>query len=518
MDTPDPRSVGRRRRLDDVKAAAAGVLAGALTLGVAEVLAAVIAPTSAPLLAVGSAFVDATPGWLKNFAIDTFGTNDKLALLVGMGVTIALFAAVAGVLSLRRRVLGTVLVSVLGLVAAAAAVTRAGAGPLDVLPSVVGATVGAFALKLMVDRLAEGAARPASDVDRRAFLTAAGATAALAALAGAGGRLLTRATRDATAAREALALPRAATPAPAPPAGVMVDVEGMPSWQTSNADLYRIDTALQVPRIDPENWSLRVHGMVEEEVEITFNELISEDLVDKWITLTCVSNEVGGDLIGNTVWRGYPIARLLERARPTEGADMVLSSSDDGFTAGTPLQALTDDRSALLAVAMDGEPLLLEHGFPVRMIVPGLYGYVSATKWVTEMEVTTYARDTAYWTDRGWNAEGPILTQSRIDVPRSFARLDPGPVVVAGTAWAQQRGITAVEVQVDDGEWAPATLAAELSIDTWRQWSYEWEATSGNHTLRVRATDSEGEAQTGDVARPIPGGATGWHSVVVQVA
>jgi DMSO/TMAO reductase YedYZ molybdopterin-dependent catalytic subunit len=513
MDTPR-----RHRRPDYGRAAVAGVLAGALALGVAEVLAALISPSSAPILAVGSLFVDNTPGWLKDFAIQTFGTNDKLALLVGMSLTIAAFAAVAGALSLRRRLVGTVLVGVLGAVAAVAAVTRSSAGPLDVVPSLVGVTVGALALRSMVDRVDRVDASAAQGFDRRSFLTAAGVTAGLAVLTGAGGRLLGRARRDVTATRTSWDLPAAADPAPVPPPSVSVDVAGMPPWQTPNPDFYRIDTALRVPRINPDDWTLRVHGMVEEEVEITFAELLAEELTEQWITLTCVSNEVGGDLIGNAVWRGYPIRKLLERARPTGGADMVLSRSDDGFSAGTPLQALTDDRGSLLAVSMNGEPLPLEHGFPVRMVVPGLYGYVSATKWVTEMEVTTYAADTAYWTDRGWAAKGPILTQSRIDVPGSFAKLEPGTVVVAGTAWAQQRGIDAVEVQVDDGEWAPATLAGTVSIDTWRQWFFEWEATSGNHTLRVRATDSTGEVQTQEQAPPIPSGATGWHNVVVQVA
>lgn len=510
-------STSRHRRRDYGKAALAGVLAGALALGVAEVLAAIIAPSSAPVLAVGSLFIDNTPGWLKDFAISTFGTNDKLALLVGMGLTIAVFAAAAGALSLWRRLVGTVLVGLLGVVAAVAAITRASAGPLDVLPSIVGVALGIVALRLMVDRVEAGPGRSGQGADRRSFLTAAGATAALAVVTGAGGRLLAGA-RDVAATRATLQLPAAATTAPAPPPGVMVAVDGMPSWQTSNADFYRIDTALRVPRINPDEWTLRVHGMVEEEVEITFDELLAEDLVEQWITLTCVSNEVGGDLVGNTVWRGFPIKTLLERARPTGGADMVLSRSDDGFSAGTPLGALTDDRGAMLAIAMDGEPLPLEHGFPVRMVVPGLYGYVSATKWVTEMEVTTYADSTAYWTDRGWNAKGPILTQSRIDVPGSFAKLDPGPVTIAGTAWAQQRGIDLVEVQVDDAEWAPAELAAEVNIDTWRQWSFPWEATSGNHTIRVRATDSTGQTQTEEQARPIPGGAAGWHNVLVQVA
>ncbi len=506
------------RRRPRLLAALAGVTAGGFTLGVAEVLAAVVSPSSSPVLAVGSAFIDLTPPPLKDFAVETFGTNDKLVLLVSMVVVITALAAVAGVLAARRRLFGWVAVGLLGVVAAIAAVTRAGAGPLDVLPSVVGAGAGIVVLDRLLDRL-DGATGAGEGADRRSFLVAIGVTAAVAAVAGVGARVLGQRARDVVEARGNVALPGASTPAPRPPAGVQVDLDGITKWVTPNKDFYRIDTALTVPQVNPDDWSLRIHGMVEEEVEITFADLLGADLVEAWVTLTCVSNEVGGELAGNAKWLGLPIRELLERARPTSGADMVLSRSIDGFTASTPLEVLQDsDRDSLLAIGMNDEPLPLEHGFPVRMVVPGLYGFVSATKWVVEMEVTTFADATAYWTDRGWAEKAPIKTASRIDVPASFAKVAAGPVAVGGVAWAQHRGITAVEVQVDGGGWQEATLGAEANLDTWRQWSYTWDATPGSHTLRVRATDATGAVQTEERARPIPDGAAGWHSVNVTVS
>ncbi len=498
-----------------LRAAVAGVVAGGVTLGVAEVVAALVNPSAAPVLAVGDAFVDLTPGWLKNLAIGLFGTNDKLALLVGTALVVTALAALAGVVARRRRGPGTALVVALGLVAAVAAATRPGASYLDVLPSLVGTFAGVIALGWLLERTnAEPGQRLPS---RRVFLAASGVAAGTAVVTGASGRLLGGATRDVTAARARLDLPAAADAARAVPAGTSLDVGGISPWQTPNPDFYRIDTALTVPRVDPAQWRLRVHGLVEEEVEIDFAELLGADLLERWVTLACVSNEVGGDLVGNAKWLGMPVRELLARARPTDGADMVLSTSADGFTASTPLTALTDERDALLAVAMNDEPLPLEHGFPVRMVVPGLYGFVSATKWVVDLEVTTFAERTAYWTDRGWSEKGPIKVASRIDVPGSFERLKPGRVAVAGVAWAQHRGIERVEVSVDGGKWADARLAATVGPDTWRQWVWEWDAIPGQHTLRVRATDADGTTQPEERVDPIPDGATGWHSVVVRV-
>ncbi len=508
------------------RAALAGVLAAALTVGVAELLAALVRPAAAPVLAIGSAFIDVVPPWLKDLAISLFGTNDKLVLLASMGLVIVGLAALAGLASLRDRRLGTAVVALLGLVAVAAAVTRASAGALDAVPSLVGFAVGIGALRLLVDaaeasgrRAAPAAAGASGLADRRGFLFLATAAGVLAAVGAVGGRLLTRVTQVAAAAREQVVLPPAASPlAPLPP-GVQADLPGITPFTTPNAEFYRIDTALTVPQLDPSTWSLRIHGLVDEELTITYQDLLDAALVEADITLTCVSNVVGGDLAGHARWLGLPLHTLLSRAGVQAGADMVLSTSSDGFSASTPLEVLADPGvGALLAIGMNGEPLPLEHGFPVRMVVPGLYGYVSATKWVVDLEVTRFADATAYWTDRGWSALGPIKTASRIDVPAGFARLPAGPVAVGGVAWAQTRGITAVEVQVDDGEWVPAQLAAEANLDTWRQWTYAWDATPGNHTVRVRAIDGTGEVQTADRADPVPDGATGLHAVNVTVA
>ncbi|PWJ55182.1 DMSO/TMAO reductase YedYZ, molybdopterin-dependent catalytic subunit [Quadrisphaera granulorum] len=520
-----PAATQARPRASTGIAALVGVVSAGLALGVAQLVAAFVRPQSAPVLAIGSAFIDRVPPWLKDTAIRLFGTNDKLVLLASMALVVTLLAALAGVAERWRRGVGLALVVLFGVVAVGAAVTRAGAGPFDAAPSVIGFAAGGVALRLLVERLraVDGAngSPSSSSPTRRSVLAATAWVAAAAASAAAAGRALSGAARDAVAARAGLRLPAPAVPASAVPAGVENGVVGTTPYLTPNADFYRIDTALTVPSIDPATWSLRVHGLVEEEVEISFEELLALPMAESRVTLTCVSNEVGGGLAGNATWLGVPIAAVLERARPQAGADMVLSRSSDGFSASTPLSALTDrDRGALLAVGMNGEPLPLEHGFPVRMVVPGLYGFVSATKWVVDLEVTRFADATAYWTTRGWSDQGPIKTASRIDVPKGFAQVAQGTVPVGGVAWAQTRGISAVEVQVDDGPWQPATLAAQDGLDTWRQWSYAWDAAAagpGAHTLRVRAVDGTGAVQVGERAAPAPDGATGWHSVSVTV-
>jgi DMSO/TMAO reductase YedYZ molybdopterin-dependent catalytic subunit len=338
----------------------------------------------------------------------------------------------------------------------------------------------------------------------------------VATVAAIGAAALQRGIRAFTEVRDAVTLPRPAAPATLP-SGAGFDVPGIAPVVTPNADFYRIDTALQVPRIDPATWRLRVVGMVDREVELTWEELLDSPLEESYTTLACVSNEVGGPLIGTARWLGLPIRTLLERAGPQPDADMVLSRSVDGFTASTPLPVLLDDRDAILAIGMNGEPLPLEHGFPVRMVVPGLYGYVSATKWVTELRVTRFADETAYWTTRGWSAEGPIKLSSRIDVPGRGARVTAGDTVVAGVAWHPHTGVRAVEVQIDDGAWREAELATAISIDTWVQWRYRWDATAGEHTIRVRAVGADGEVQTARERPVVPDGATGLHEVRVSV-
>ena len=299
----------------------------------------------------------------------------------------------------------------------------------------------------------------------------------------------------------------------AAPVDVDPAIPGITPYVTSNDDFYRVDTAFTVPRVTTDAWRLKIHGLVDEPFEIGYADLLALPQVERMVTLTCVSNEVGGSLAGNASWQGVRITDLLTRAKPQAGADCVYSTSADGFTVTTPLSVLTDGRDALLAIGMNGQPLPIEHGFPVRMVVPGLYGYVSATKWVVDLELTKFSEVSAYWTDRGWAPMGPIKTASRIDVPRLGTVLSAGTAPVAGVAWAQHRGISKVEVQVDDGPWQPAQLSGAVSADTWRQWVYSWAATSGSHQLRVRATDGTGALQTAAVQDVIPDGATGYHTI-----
>ncbi|MFB6610996.1 molybdopterin-dependent oxidoreductase [Agromyces sp. NPDC056379] len=543
--------------------AAAGVASVALGLGVGQLVAAVVAPASSPVVVVGSLLIDLAPPWAKDTAIALFGTGDKAALLVGIGLVLLAVAGAAGVLEARRSPWGMVVVAAVGVVGAVAAASRANASMLAIVPSAVAAITAMLALTFLLKKLAPASASsPASSpddspsrrsihatrgadagashdsssdsatpgapeapevppapasVDRRRFLGWAGGAVALGALAALGGYALQAGARAVTAVRDAIRLPAPATTATVP-AGAELGIDGLAPIVTPNAEFYRIDTALAVPAIDPADWSLRIHGLVDREVTLTWDELLALPLEESITTLACVSNEVGGGLIGNAVWLGYPIRELLARAGPSADADMVLSRSIDGFTASTPLEVLQDDRNAILAVGMNGEPLPTEHGFPVRMVVPGLYGYVSATKWVVDLEVTRFDAASAYWTDRGWGERGPIKISSRIDVPRQGQSVSPDSAVLAGVAWHQHVGIAGVEVQIDDGDWQAAELATAISDDTWVQWKYEWpDASPGSHAVRVRALGADGEVQTAKRQGVVPDGATGLDEVTVEV-
>ena len=508
-----PRTAPGRPRL---AAAGAGVAAVLLGFGAAELVAGLVAPSASPVLVVAAAAVDLSPSWAKELAIALFGTADKIALVVGIGLVMLLAAAGAGVLEARRPPWGRVIIGVAGVLGIGAAMTRADAALTSLIPPVVAVVVGVLALGFLLRRRPERSA-PADDPSRRAFLGWTGGAAVLGALAAVGGYALQAGARAATAAREALHLPAPAVPAAPVPAGSDLAIDGLAPVVTPNDDFYRIDIAFQIPRIDPIDWRLRIHGMVDQVVEIGWEELTALPLQESSVTLCCVSNQVGGDLISNAVWTGYPIRELLARAAPHADADMVLSKSPDGFSASTPLSVLQDSRDALLAIGMNGELLPLEHGFPARLVVPGLYGYVSATKWVTELEVTRFDRADAYWTVRGWSPRGPVKLQSRIDVPFNGERLPAGEVVIAGVAWQQHVGVAAVEVQIDEGEWMPADLATPISDDTWVQWSVRWDAVVGQHTVRVRATSKDGEVQTAERADVIPDGATGHDQIGIRI-
>jgi DMSO/TMAO reductase YedYZ molybdopterin-dependent catalytic subunit len=511
--------------------ALAGLVSAGLALGVGELVAGIEARLASPVEAVARQVIRQVPTPVERFAIETFGRRDKLALIVGTLVLSAVFGAVLGVLARRRPWVGTAGMAGFALLGALAALAAPNASLTAALPSLAAGVAGALTLRRLVPRPeaarapdaagnppAGGAGRPpglGGAGSRRSFLGVTAAVAAAAAFAGAGGRAL-RSRFSAAESRANVSLPRPARALPPVPAGAEVGVEGVAPFVTPNADFYRIDTALIVPQVRAEDWTLRVGGMVDEPFELSFDELLELDLVEADITLTCVSNPVGGDLVGNARWLGVPVRDLLDRARPGRGADQLVGRSVDGYTCGFPLPAAYD-RPCLVAVGMNGEPLPLRHGFPARLVTPGVYGYVGSTKWLTGVEVTTFDAFDQYWVPRGYAARAPIKTMSRIDTPRSLERVQAGPVAVAGVAWAQTRGIEAVELRIDDGPFRPAELAEAVGVDTWRQWRYEWDATPGRHTLTVRATDGTGDPQAEQRAEILPDGASGWMSLVVIV-
>ncbi len=542
-----PRSIGVATGL----AMAAGTVAGLVTVAASDLTAWILAPDAAPL----SVFAASLARLLPTTAADSqTGVTDVAAhplTLVMTGLLVLLVTAIAGVLELRRRYTGLIVFAGIAAAGIAAKFVIVPSWFQTFLPSVVGPAAGYLVLHLLINRLARHLAvtadliqhpsrqradvaadgeSPTPPVDltgpvalqRRAFLRTTAIAAAVAAGLVAAGEGLLFASRRAAANRARIQLPAPAHP-PAPvPAGADLEVKGLTPYVTANADFYRIDTALQVPIIEAEAWRLTVTGLVEEEVTLTYADLLAKPMVEHLSTLTCKANPVGanpiaGNLVGNAAWLGFPVRELLAQARPRADADMVLSVSVDGWSAGTPLNALlSGERQALLAVGMNGQPLPPEHGFPVRMIVPGLYGDVSATKWVTELKVTTFDADEGYWTPLGWSAGGSIKLSSRIDVPRPTT-IPAGPVTVAGVAYAPHIGISAVEVRVDDKDWREADLAEVTGPDTWRQWEFHWLATPGEHRLTVRATDADGYVQTDEISPPAPSGATGWHSITVRV-
>lgn len=504
-------------------AVGAGVVLGELAAGL-------LSPSVSPVTAVGGAVIDAVPPGVKDWAISLFGTSDKLALLSGMALAIAALAALAGILEWRRRYAGVAVVVIFGLAGLTAVLGRPEGSIAAVPAPLLAAALAIVLLRWLIgtlrtwqDTAPDGTNAPPGGTDappdgtRRRFLRSAGITAGLAAVGGVLASTLRGATAAVTEFRSSLALPAPSSAAPAIPAGAELHLPDQAPLVTPVDDFYRIDTALRVPVVDPREWKLKVTGLVDREVELDFQTLLGKPLIERHITIACVSNEVGGDLIGNARWLGWPVRELLAQAGPRPGADMVLSRSVDGWTAGTPLEALTDSRDAILAVGMNGGPLPLEHGFPVRLVVPGLYGYVSATKWVTELKLTRFADDAGYWTPRGWSERGPIKTSSRIDVPRAGRSVPAGTVTFGGVAWAQHRGISAVELRVNRGDWKPAELAAAISTDTWRQWKLALPLGPGRYEVQVRATDAAGATQVEDRAPVAPNGATGYHTVTVDV-
>jgi DMSO/TMAO reductase YedYZ molybdopterin-dependent catalytic subunit len=562
------------------RGAVAGVLAAGTALGVGQFVAGLTGASGSPVVAVGELQIDFTPSWLKNFAITEFGSDDKLVLVGGIVVVLAVFAAVIGALATQRLAYGMAGLAVFAVIGLTAAATRPDANLASLLPTLAAVVAAAVVLRFLIplagpppvryppawlddpvtathsddepavdgggadigtgtadDSTAEGGTAEGGTAEggtaeggeelasadrgvlvqpRRTFMAASAVTLGIAAGAGLAGRLLTERS-SVTNAQKSLRLPRPVTTESLPP-GVNLPVPGISPFVTSNADFYRVDTAIVLPQVDPSGWQLRIHGMVEREITLTFDDLIHRPLIEDYITLCCVSDPVQGPYIGNAKWLGASLSAVLREAGIKAGADQLMCTSVDGFTSGTPVQTVMDGRDALLAVAMNGQSLPVAHGFPARMVVPGLYGYVSATKWVTDINVTTFAGNSAYWAQRGWSQQAPIKTECRIDVPNGQKNLATGTVAVAGVAWAQHKGIDAVHVRVDRGPWQEARLAAVPGLDTWRQWVWDWAATPGHHVIEARATDKTGYTQTAAQAPPEPNGASGYPTVLATVA
>jgi DMSO/TMAO reductase YedYZ molybdopterin-dependent catalytic subunit len=502
-------------------AALAGAVAGLSGIAVSHALTNLLNARITPVQAVAEVVIAKTPLAIAEPLIQLVGRNDKPILVGGVTVAIVLLGALAGIASLRSRLVANLVFLGMGVIAFAALATRPGFTSASVLPLVAGIATWLVVFAFLVDAAARVApaadraatapdAEPADGSSRRSFLVRAGAVGVVALAVAAGGQALGRGRRAVETSRRLLRLPVTRGKVPG---AASLEVPGLNPWRSANAGFYRIDTALVLPAIDPMDWSLRIHGMVDREITLTYQDLLDRELTEAWVTLCCVSNPVGGNLIDNAFWSGVRIADVLAEAGVSPDADAVLQTSKDGWTCGTPVEALTDDRFAMLAIAMNGEPLPVDHGFPVRMVVPGLYGFVSATKWLVDLEVTRFEKISAYWTRRGWAEQAPVKTESKIEVPFDGQVVQAGSTRVGGYAWAQHTGISAVEVRLDGNAWTRAELGGAPTDDTWVQWAATLDVPAGDHTLAVRATDKSGYTQTSARADVVPDGATGWDTI-----
>ena len=515
--------MSRARTWPVVQPAVGGLIAAAAALGASELVAGLSSGLPSMLLSVGKLVIDYSPPVVEDFAIGVFGTNDKLALIVGTVALSLVLGALLGVVANRYFNLAAAGFAAFGALGVFAAIRNPLYGPVAAIVAAgVTAAVGIVALRWLVARPAPPPDRESyvteTTLPRRTFLYRGGGLVALTIGFAAAGRALAQRGKAVILSREEVVLPRPSEFVSPPSPEKAIDVPGLDPLVTPNKDFYRIDTALSFPRVDPDTWRLNVTGMVDRPYELTFDELLGMQTVERYVTLSCVSNSVGGNLVGNAKWLGVPLRTILNRAGVQEGATQIVGRSVDDFTVGFRTEIAFDGRETLVAIGMNDEPLPFDHGFPARLVVPGLDGYVSATKWLAEIELTTWDGFNAYWIPRGWAKRAPVKTQSRIDIPRHLASFDPGPRQAAGFAWAPTRGIDMVEAQIDDGPWEKARLGEALTKDAWRRWVYEFDAVSGNHVIRVRATDGEGETQTSQKHEPRPDGATGYHSVPFGVS
>ena len=498
----------------------AGLVAGLAGLATSYFVAMAMTIRDSPVVAVAELSIRFTPGFLAERAIAILGHWDKPVLIVVILLVMGSLFAWAGRLSARRWWSPLIVYGVLAGVGTLAVALQHGSSAGNYLPLAVGFATWLIALSLLTEPLRRSGLKVSEETEpipaeldstRRGFLIRAGLISATAVAVAAVGRVVGRGRRHVEETRRLLKI--TGVTEPRVPRKARVGLAGVSPWQTPNDDFYLIHTAIVVPTIEPRDWLLRIHGLVDREIEISYAELLERERTEAWVTLNCVSNPVGGNLIGNAWWSGVRLADLLLEAGVRSDADAILQTSEDGWTCGTPLGAVTDDRDAILAVAMNGEPLPIDHGFPVRTIVPGLYGFVSACKWLVDIEVTRFSDIDAYWTGKGWAEQAPVKIASRIDVPGSGAEVVAGQVQVGGVAWAQHTGISAVEVSIDGADWQETAVSAPPTVDTWVQWAVTVDVAPGDHLVRVRATDQNGDVQTGVERDVLPDGSTGWHTI-----
>lgn len=492
-----------------------GLIAVGAGLALAQLLASLKNNLNAPVVSIGNRVIDHVPASIKEFAIRTFGVDDKRALVITIYFVVLVLAVLIGhsYFSERQR-RAQAIVACMTTIAAAASLFDANSGVLSLLPSLAAGGTTLWVLHIMGSYTRENA-QDEGMLDRRGLLQSIGFIAVGSAGAVVAGNFF-RNHASAQLQRLNIILPKALKFLPPPPTDPALTTPGLSKLFTPNSEFYRIDTAIVVPNVNLDTWRLSIDGMVDNPVEFTYKELTNRPVFQLDATIACVSNEVGGSLVGNARWLGIRLDDLVREASPYGTADQVMGHSIDGFTAGFPLAAL-DGRDAMIAIGMNGEPLPIDHGFPARVIVPGLYGYVSATKWLSRIELTRFDRAEGYWVPRGWSAQAPIKTQSRIDTPITGSSVKTGKRVIAGVAWAPIRGISKVEVRVDNGAWRAATLGPTLAKTTWRQWWIDWDARPGSRTISVRATDGTGALQSSKSVPVAPNGAEGWHIVDITV-
>jgi DMSO/TMAO reductase YedYZ molybdopterin-dependent catalytic subunit len=503
-----------------VRAALSGAIAASVAIAASELIAGILPGAPSLVAAIGQAVINLQPPGAKDVVVELFGQNDKLALETFIALVAVGIAAGLGIAARQRFTIAVAGFGLAGLGAGAAALTDPQASPgLAIVTAGVAVAIGLQTLSWLLGRGAGRRTTPEGsmpDWSRRGFVLRAGGVALGAVAAGVAGRMLLDRQRRA-AAQAATELPRPAHTVSIPP-GAELPIQGISPLVVPNESFYRIDTALLTPSVDIDTWHLRIHGLVEREIQLSFQQLVGLPMFEQFVTIACVSNKVGGNLVGNARWTGVRLREVLALAGVERTATQLVGRSIDGWTAGMPMDWVMDPaREPMIAVEMNGQPLPAAHGFPARLIVPGLFGYVSATKWLSDLELTTWEAFDGYWVPLGWAKKGPILTQSRIDLPRPNTGLIAGNVIVAGVAWAPDRGIGRVEVGIDD-DWRDATLATPISKTTWVQWKYDWDAAPGRHTIAVRATDGTGEVQTSQRTPEAPDGARGWHTIEVSVS